>query len=58
MRCINVIFRCRRGGAAIEYALVASIIAIGALAAMLNLGTTIDSKFNSVSTAMDTSTSA
>jgi pilus assembly protein Flp/PilA len=50
------ICRCRRGGAAIEYALVAVIIAIAALAAMHSLGNSIGNKYTGVSTAMDSAT--
>jgi pilus assembly protein Flp/PilA len=53
MRAFTNILRCRRGGAAIEYALVAALIAIAALAAMHNLHNSIDNKYTSVSTAMD-----
>jgi Flp pilus assembly pilin Flp len=53
MRGITNILRCPKGGAAIEYALVATLIAIAALAAMHNLHNSIDNKYTSVSTAMD-----
>ncbi|MEO8455308.1 MAG: Flp family type IVb pilin [Sphingomicrobium sp.] len=43
------IVRCRRGANAIEYALVASLIAIAAVAAMQKLGTSVDSMLNNVS---------
>jgi pilus assembly protein Flp/PilA len=43
------IFRCFKGGAAIEYALVASLIAIAALSAMKTLGSSVDAKLNNVS---------
>jgi len=43
------IIRCERGANAIEYALVASLISIAALAAYQNLGTKIDTMFNNVS---------
>jgi len=43
------IIRCERGANAIEYALVASLISIAALAAYQSLGTKIDTMFNNVS---------
>lgn len=42
------LFRCPRGGTAIEYALVASLIAIAAVGAMSNLGDEVDTIFNNV----------
>ena len=47
MRFIKL-FRCRRGGTAIEYALVASLIWIAAIGAMSNLGGEVDRMFNNV----------
>jgi pilus assembly protein Flp/PilA len=52
MRRIIEILRCDKGANAIEYALVASLIAIAALAAMQHLGNSIDSMLNNVSNAM------
>ena len=49
MRLFRDILRCQKGANAIEYALVASLIAIAAVAAMANLGTKIDTMFNNVS---------
>lgn len=46
---LTQILRCERGANAIEYALVASLIAIAALAAFQNLGTKTDVMFNNVS---------
>jgi pilus assembly protein Flp/PilA len=43
------IARCEKGANAIEYALVASLIAIAAVAAMNNLGTHVDTMLNNVS---------
>jgi pilus assembly protein Flp/PilA len=43
------IIQCPRGANAIEYALVASLIAIAAVAAMQKLGTSVDSMLNNVS---------
>jgi pilus assembly protein Flp/PilA len=46
------IARCEKGANAIEYALVASLIAIAAVAAMQKLGTGVDSMLNNVSNVM------
>lgn len=46
------IFRCEKGANAIEYALVASLISIAALAAMQRLGTGINSMFGNVSSSL------
>ena len=52
MNALIRIIQCRKGANAIEYALVASLIAIGAIVAMGNLGTKIDTMFNNVSSVM------
>lgn len=49
MRRLTQILRCERGANAIEYALVASFIAIAAVAAFQNLGNKIDTMYNNVS---------
>lgn len=46
------LLRCERAIGAIEYALVASLIAIAAYGAFQNLGTKTDAMFNNVSNAM------
>jgi len=46
------IIRCQKGANAIEYALVASLISIAAVAAMTNLGKSVDSMLNNVSNAL------
>ena len=43
------LLRCERGANAIEYALVASLISIAAVAAFMNLGSKIDTMYNNVS---------
>ena len=48
MRPLRTILRDRRGGTAIEYALVATLIAIAAIVAFRNLGTQIDTTLNNV----------
>jgi len=52
MRGLIRILQCQKGANAIEYAFVASLIAIAAVAAMMNLGTSVDSMLNNVSNAM------
>jgi pilus assembly protein Flp/PilA len=49
MRTLQRIIRCERGANAIEYALVASLIAIAAFAAFENLGNRVDAMYNNVS---------
>jgi pilus assembly protein Flp/PilA len=49
MQRLMKIVRCERGVNAIEYALVASLIAIAAFGAMQALGNKIDIMFNNVS---------
>jgi pilus assembly protein Flp/PilA len=46
------IIRCQKGANAIEYALVASLISIAAVAAMMRLGTGITSMFTNVSSSL------
>ena len=43
------LLRSERGATAIEYALIASLISIAAIAAMSNLGGKIDTMYNNVS---------
>jgi len=52
MRRLIEFLRCEKGANAIEYALVASLIAIAAVAAFKHLGTSVDSMINNVSSAM------
>ena len=49
MKQLMKIIRCSNGGTAIEYALVASLIAIAAIGAMKGLGTHIDTMLGNVS---------
>jgi pilus assembly protein Flp/PilA len=53
MRRLMQIVRCERGANAIEYALVATLISIAALAAFQHLGSSVDSMLNNVSNAMN-----
>lgn len=43
------IIRCRCGATSIEYALIASLIAIAAIAGMQSLGTKVEGTFSNVS---------
>lgn len=49
MRRLITLSRCEKGANAIEYALVAGLIAIAAVAAFNNLGAKIDTMYNNVS---------
>ena len=49
MRQLMKLLRCERGVNAIEYALVASLISIAALAAFQQLGNKVDTMYNNVS---------
>jgi len=46
------------GATAIEYGLIASLIAVAAITAMSNLGSQVDATFNSTSAAMSSANSA
>jgi pilus assembly protein Flp/PilA len=48
MKRLMTIIRCSNGGTAIEYALVASLIAIAAIGAMEGLGNQVDTMFTNV----------
>ena len=52
MRGLMRLLRCEQGASAIEYALVASLIAIAAVGAFHNLGNAIDTMYNNVSNHM------
>lgn len=52
MRRLIEILRCEKGANAIEYAFVASLIAIAAIGAFKYLGASVDSMLGNVSSAM------
>jgi pilus assembly protein Flp/PilA len=52
MTFINKLFRDEAGATAIEYGLIAALIAVAAIAAMGALGNQLTSTFNDVSTNM------
>jgi pilus assembly protein Flp/PilA len=52
MTFINKLFRDEAGATAIEYGLIAALIAVAAIAAMTSLGGTLSDTFESVNTSM------
>ncbi|MES2327256.1 MAG: Flp family type IVb pilin [Pseudomonadota bacterium] len=52
MRRLTKLIRCERGANAIEYALVASLIALAAFEAFENLGNRVDAMYNNISNHM------
>jgi pilus assembly protein Flp/PilA len=46
------IIRCTRGATAIEYGLIAALIAVAAITAMSSVGTKLQATFNNVSSNM------
>jgi pilus assembly protein Flp/PilA len=48
------LLRDKKGATAIEYGLIAALIAVAAIAAMQGLGTSLNQTFTNVSTAMTT----
>ncbi len=55
MRLIRNVLRDRRGGTAIEYGLVAALIAVAAIAAFNNLGNQAELNLDNVGVAMNVS---
>jgi pilus assembly protein Flp/PilA len=58
MKFINILFRDEAGATAIEYGLIAALIAVAAITAMNGLGTQLQSTFNKTATAMSTANAA
>jgi pilus assembly protein Flp/PilA len=52
MSFIRKIIRNEKGATAIEYGLIAALIAVAAITAMKSVGTTLNSTFTNVSTQM------
>lgn len=50
MKVIKKIFKNEDGATAIEYGLIAALIAVAAITAMTSLGTNLSTTFNKVST--------
>jgi pilus assembly protein Flp/PilA len=55
MRFVRKIIRNRRAATAIEYGLIAALIAVAAVSAMTTLGKTISKTFNNVNSNMKVS---
>lgn len=54
---IRKLFKNEKGATAIEYGLIAALIAVAAVAAMTTLGTTLSGTFNRVSANLTVATS-
>lgn len=54
MKLLGKIIHDERGATAIEYGLIAALIAVAAIAAMQGLGTQLKKTFNTTSSAMST----
>lgn len=52
MQTLRKIFKNTKGATAIEYGLIAALIAVAAIAAMQGLGTSLNKTFNNVSSKM------
>jgi pilus assembly protein Flp/PilA len=52
MQFIRKIFKDKKGATAIEYGLIAALIAVAAITAMQGLGNSLKTTFNNVSSAM------
>ncbi len=52
MNFIRKLARDKKGATAIEYGLIAALIAVAAIAAMQGLGSSLSTTFNNVSTSM------
>ena len=53
MRFLPNIIGCRKGATAIEYGLIAALIAVAAITAMQGIGSSLKTTFNNASTAMN-----
>ena len=49
---LNKLFKSEEGATAIEYGLIAALIAVAAIAAMSNIGSQLGTTFNNVSNAL------
>ena len=52
MKILRKLMRNEKGATAIEYGLIAALIAVAAIAAMQGIGTSLKTTFNNVSSAM------
>ena len=53
MKFFNKLLRDEQGATAIEYGLIAALIAVAAITAMQSLGTSLNTTFQGVSTELD-----
>jgi pilus assembly protein Flp/PilA len=53
MQFIRKLIKSSKGATAIEYGLIAALIAVAAIAAMQGLGTSLQTTFNNVSSGMN-----
>ncbi len=58
MKFINKLFRDEAGATAIEYGLIAALIAVAAITAMNGLGNQLKTTFNTTSSAMSSANAA
>lgn len=58
MQNILKIFKDKKGATAIEYGLIAALIAVAAIAAMTSLGSSLKTTFTTTSTALDAGVTA
>ena len=58
MKFINKLFRDEAGATAIEYGLIAALIAVAAITAMQGLGTELQTTFNTTKDSMATANSS
>ena len=56
MKFINKLFRDESGATAIEYGLIAALIAVAAITAFTAVGTSLGTTFTGVSTKLDSAT--
>ncbi len=57
MKMIRKFFKDNKGATAIEYGLIAALIAVAAIAAMQGLGNSLNKTFNNVSTKLNAAAS-
>ncbi len=58
MKTIRKFFKNSKGATAIEYGLIAALIAVAAIAAMQGLGNSLSGTFNNVGTKLNASTTS
>ena len=58
MKTIRKFFKNNKGATAIEYGLIAALIAVAAIAAMQGLGNSLSGTFNNVGTKLNASTTS